>query len=88
MRPMIAAALAASIALAGVSAKAEAARLVIGVGLPGIAVVAPAPLAVVPAPFVYGPTPYVPYAVGPVYAWRAHFWGGYARPYAGHRRWR
>ena len=90
MRPLIAAsaALGASMALAGVCSQAEAAHLVVGIGLPGIAVVAPAPVMMVPAPVFYGPRVDTPYGIGPAFGWRAHDWGGYTHPYFPHRGWR
>jgi hypothetical protein len=83
MRPMLvtAAAVAISAAIATFSPKAEAARIVVGVGLPAFAVVAPAPVIIAPAPFVYGPRFYAPYAAAPVFGWRARYWGGFGRPY-------
>jgi hypothetical protein len=88
MRPLLAttAALALSVATAAVAPKAEAARVALGIAVPGVAVIAPAPIVVAPAPFFYyGPRAYAPYIAAPVFCWRAHFWGGYGRPYVAHR---
>ena len=78
-------ALTATVALAagivGVAPAAAAGHVVLGVGLgnPGIAVVAP-PVALVPLPYYYGPAYYGPgYFGAPLFGYRY-----YARPYLRH----
>ena len=80
--------LASAVMLAGVSPRAEAAHIVVGIGLSGIAVVAPAPVVVAPLPYYYGPRVYAPVIAAPVFGWHAHYVGGYARPWVAHRGWR
>jgi hypothetical protein len=68
--------------------RAEAARIVVGVGLPGFAVVAPAPVFAAPPLYYYGPRPYGYVAGPPLTGFRPHYYGFYGRAYYGHRGWR
>ena len=79
-------AVAASLALAagtvGFAPAASAGHVFVGVGigLPGIAVLAPAPVAVVP-PYYYGPGHYAPAYYGGVFVGGPLYGGYYGRPY-------
>jgi hypothetical protein len=66
---------------------AEAARVVVGlgIGVPGFAVAAP--IYAAPGPYYYG-APYAYYPVPPVVAYRPWFRGYYGRPYVVRRGWR
>jgi len=87
----IAAATLAVAVLAALPAASSSAQVRVGVsvGLPGVAVVAGAPLLVAPPrALYYGPYAYPVYAPGVALGYR---WGGYvryARPYGWHRGWR
>jgi hypothetical protein len=72
----VSAALAAGIA--GFAPTAMAGHVVVGIGLPGVAVVAPAPIAVVP-PYYYGPGYFGPAYVGGPYFGYGYYGRGYGR---------
>jgi hypothetical protein len=61
---------------------AEAGHVVVGIGLPGIAVYAPGPVVVAPPPYYYAPGYYAPGYYGPSYAALPLYgYGYYGRPY-------
>jgi len=84
MRLIPAIAVACTLAGAAVSyaPTTEAARIVVGIGLPvpGFAIAAP-------APYYYGPT-YPAFYAAPFIGYRPYLRGYYGRPYFGHRGWR
>jgi hypothetical protein len=88
--PVIAAALVLGAAGATFAPAAEAGHVIVsvGIGVPGFAIAAPAPVFFPPAPY-YGPA-YAPafYGVPPVVVYRAPFRGYYGRPYVLRRAWR